>query len=352
MDKKQPFFSIIMPVFNTEKYLDKAINSILNQTFKDFELILIDDCSKDSSYDVCLKYAKQDNRIFLIKNNINIGVSFTRNRGLEVAKGIYVTFIDSDDYIAFNLLEEVYKKLNSTKEIIECLKYGVMEEYFIKDKLKYQKKCTAREFFSMNRKEIQNEVLNLELIPLFGYSCNSFYYLKIIKDNNIKFEKYSMNEDFVFNVKYFSVIKKFCFMDFIGYYYAKRGNNSLSSKKQDKYYDLHMMKIKLFLNMCNEINNLTSQNKKIIFWMYTRFVYSTIERNLNNSKYIINLINRIKSDELYKQFLLVEFKKISKKQALMIFCLKHANNNILLVLTKFISLMKKSFPIIFAKFKG
>ena len=70
MDKKQPFFSIIMPVFNTEKYLDKAINSILNQTFKDFELILIDDCSKDSSYDVCLKYAKQDNRIFLIKNNL------------------------------------------------------------------------------------------------------------------------------------------------------------------------------------------------------------------------------------------------------------------------------------------
>ena len=82
--------------------------------------------------------------------------------------------------------------------------------------------------------------------------------------------------------------------------------------------------------------------------MYTRYVYSAIERNLNMSN-LKQIINDIKNDSLYKQFLAVNFKGINKKEELMIYCLKYANNNILLLLIKFISLVKKSFPIIFAK---
>lgn len=351
MDNKKIFFSIIMPVFNTEEYLNKAINSILNQTFKDFEFILIDDNSSDGSYNICFEYAKKDKRIILMKNDRNMGVSATRNRGLDIAKGNYVTFIDSDDYIDLEVLFKVYDKIKSMNVVIDCLKYGVVEEYFVKNKLEYKKECSLSNFFSENKNEIQNEILKLEQIPLFGYSCNSFYYLKMIKENNIRFRNYSMNEDFIFNIEYFSFIKNFCFMNFLGYYYAKRGNNSLSSKKQDNYYELHMMKIENFLNMCNKNNNLTQKNKELIYWMYTRYIYSTIERNLSNKDYLVHLIANIKENELYNKFLLVEFKNITIKQKLMIYILKSKKSKMLIILVKIISWIKNKLPIFFAKIK-
>lgn len=350
MKNKQPFFSIIMPVFNTEKYLNKAIDSILNQSFKNFELIIIDDASSDTSYNVCKSYADKDNRIKLIKNEINLGVAKSRNKALSNISGIYLTFIDSDDYVELNLLETIYNKLKNNK--IDLLKYSCREEYVgKKDDIRYSKLCQIENSFFENKIEIQKQILEMEKIPLFGYLWNSFYKVEIIKRNSIFFdEKCIVNEDFSFNVKYVSYIKNLYCMSFLGYHYMKRENNSLSTKKQDRYYELHMMKIKLFLDMCDKLSNLTEENKKIIFWMYTRYVYSAIERNLNNN--LESSINKIKKDKLYKQFLLVDFKGINKKAQIMIYCLKYANNNILLVLIKFISLIKKSFPIIFAKFKG
>lgn len=351
MKEKQPFFSIIMPVFNTEKYLSKAIDSVLKQTFTDFELIIIDDNSNDTSFTICKSYADKDNRIKLLKNDINLGVAKSRNKALNNISGIYLTFVDSDDYVELDLLKSVYNKLINNK--IDLLKYSCKEEYVgKKDDLKYSKICQMENCFLEDRIKIQKQILDMEKIPLFGYLWNSFYKIDIIKTNNLFFdENCIVNEDFSFNVKYVSYIKNLCCMNFCGYHYMKRENNSLSTKKQDRYYELHMMKIKLFLDMCNKFNNLTEENKKIIFWMYTRYVYSAIERNLDTDN-LKQIINDIKNDSLYKQFLAVNFKGINKKAKLMIYCLKYANNNILLLLIKFISLVKKSFPIIFAKFKG
>ena len=90
MKEKQPFFSIIMPVFNTEKYLSKAIDSVLKQTFTDFELIIIDDNSSDASYTICKNYADKDNRIKLLRNDINLGVAKSRNKALDNIAGIYL----------------------------------------------------------------------------------------------------------------------------------------------------------------------------------------------------------------------------------------------------------------------
>ena len=93
-----PKLSIIVPVYNVEQYLDKCIKSILNQTFKDFELILVDDGSIDNSGEICDEYAKKDSRVKVIHKK-NGGLAAARNTGLIIARGDYVGFVDSDDWI-------------------------------------------------------------------------------------------------------------------------------------------------------------------------------------------------------------------------------------------------------------
>ena len=102
----QPQISIIVPVYNSEKYLGVCIDSILSQSFRDFELILVDDGSKDSSAQICDEYASQDKRVRVI-HKVNGGVSAARNDGLDIAKGEYVTFIDSDDWVEREFLSTI-----------------------------------------------------------------------------------------------------------------------------------------------------------------------------------------------------------------------------------------------------
>ena len=89
--------SIITPIYNTEKYLSKCLNSIISQTYKNWEVILVNDGSTDNTYELCKKYLSLDNRIYII-NKENTGVSDSRNKALDIAKGKYVIFLDSDDY--------------------------------------------------------------------------------------------------------------------------------------------------------------------------------------------------------------------------------------------------------------
>ena len=100
--------SIIVPVYNVEKYIVRCLESILSQTYKNIEVIIVNDGSVDKSGEICERYAKKDNRIKLI-NKSNGGLSDARNKGIDQANGIYITFVDSDDYISQNYVEILYK---------------------------------------------------------------------------------------------------------------------------------------------------------------------------------------------------------------------------------------------------
>ena len=106
MNQNSKIISIIVPIYNSEKYLERCINSILNQTYTNFELILINDGSKDSSLKICRKYASKDNRIVVIDKE-NEGVSIARNMGIQRAKGELISFVDADDYIEKTFLEDM-----------------------------------------------------------------------------------------------------------------------------------------------------------------------------------------------------------------------------------------------------
>ena len=114
---KEDLITIIVPVYNVKEYLSKCLDSILCQTYKNIELILIDDGSTDGSEKICDDYAKKDNRV-VVYHQTNFGVSVSRNKGLKLANGIYITFVDADDYISKDYIIDLKKNINDSIDIV------------------------------------------------------------------------------------------------------------------------------------------------------------------------------------------------------------------------------------------
>ena len=111
MVKENPTVSVIIPVYNVEQYLRKCLDSVINQTFKDIEIIIVNDCSPDNSLQMIKEYQTKEERIVLIDLKQNVGLGFARNEGMKIAKGKYITFVDSDDWIASNYIEVLYNNI-------------------------------------------------------------------------------------------------------------------------------------------------------------------------------------------------------------------------------------------------
>jgi glycosyltransferase involved in cell wall biosynthesis len=201
--------SVIIPVYNLENHLADCLDSILNQSLSDIEVICIDDGSKDDSLSILNKYAEKDFRIRVISQK-NKGVSVARNSGLDIAKGKYVSFIDGDDTIDNNFLMKLF-------EIIE--KYEVDVVY---SKLFFQE--SFLEFSGI----IDKEKINTLLLPFFikdakyNSVCNKLFSNELIKKNNIRFpEGIKLGEDSYFNIQFLLFGNKVYFLDYCGYHYRE-----------------------------------------------------------------------------------------------------------------------------------
>ena len=175
-----------------------------------------------------------------------------------------------------------------------------------------------------DRNEIAKQILKMELVPLFGYLWNGFYRREIIEGNGLELNpSYRVNEDFDFNIRYFEYVNIFKCIDYTGYHYIKlTESNSLSSQKNDDYYNLHIMKIERFLAFFHGFENMDDESKSMLFWMYTRIVYSTLQRAIESDENIQKLLTSIRDSKIYNYFKCVEFINISEKQKLMIFLLR------------------------------
>lgn len=184
------FFSVIVPVYNVEKYLKECVDSILSQTFKDFELILVNDGSKDSSPAICDEYAEKDSRVKVIHKE-NGGLSDARNVGTKSAEGKYVIYIDSDDYVRENdFLQSIYDKAKNGTEII-CYKFS---KYF--ENTNTFGSCQFK-FPELNETDTLAEKIN-KIVKSDAFYCSAWsksIKLSLLKENNIEFEKGLLGED-------------------------------------------------------------------------------------------------------------------------------------------------------------
>jgi len=236
--------SVIVPVYNVEKYLRKCLDSILNQTYTNFELILVNDGSKDNSGNICDEYALIDNRIKVIHKE-NGGLPSARNAGLEIISGDFVTFVDSDDWIEYNTFEII---INAQKENdIDLIIYGCNLVY--KNKIK-QTKNKYNLCFTQN--EFYNNFFYVKENCHFNFVWNKLYKTSVLNKNLLVFSDYYKIEDFLFNIDYISAISSVKIITNKLYNYNKLVDTSITAtyKKGNCDFDIMVINnIKDFLDI-------------------------------------------------------------------------------------------------------
>lgn len=226
----KPNISVIIPVFNAGEFLDECLSSLLKQTFKDFEAILVNDGSTDNSLDIMRKRAKKDARIKIIDQR-NTGVSHARNTGLSVAKGEYIIFMDADDYLMHN---QVLENIHST---------GIKGHDVIMYNITYEGKRVTYPLEAgvyKTENNLDKFLFNMIKEEHLNSPCNKLYRKEILDKHKIRFDKnIKIGEDLLFNIEYFKRCNSVYYLNDNFYFYRTSNTLSVTSTyKKNKYLDL------------------------------------------------------------------------------------------------------------------
>ncbi|HAT4110850.1 glycosyltransferase family 2 protein [Clostridium perfringens] len=279
--------SIIVPIYNVEKYIARCIESILAQTFCDFELILINDGSLDGSGDICNKYLKKDKRIKYFYN-VNQGVSYTRNFGIEIAKGEFCMFVDPDDYLDIDALEYLYTLAKSSNADIIAYKMKTYKNNVLKSKIVEDEIIEIYEDEKIIKEYIENTT--------FLYSvCNKLYLRKLL--NDIRFSvDINYAEDALFNYYTLGKAKKVVLSNLQKYNYWINENSTVTLVTRKRLDILKAQKkIYHYLNL-----NYSGYSGKIV----NQYINSSIS-------IVIDIVNE--KNILKKYYLLRELKKLVRR---------------------------------------
>lgn len=214
--------SIIIPVYNVEKYLERCLDSVLNQSYKNLEIILINDGSTDNSLNICLKYASKDARIRLINQN-NSGISEVRNKGLQDAKGAYIAFVDSDDVIDKDMFKILYNNLLKYDADISSCKYETFH-----DTIKFNKEEINNKVFT--KEESLKDIITDGVITNFLW--NKLFKRELFKD--IVFPKSMIYEDMYVMPSIIEKTNKIVYTSQSLYGYFQRKNSYANNFNEDK----------------------------------------------------------------------------------------------------------------------
>ena len=337
--------SVVVPIYNSEKYLRKCISSILNQEFKDFELILVNDGSKDKSLQVCRRYEKNDNRIIVVDKK-NEGSIIARRTGIELAKSDYITFVDSDDWIHKETLKVVNEEIEKNKSDII-----IFNMYKVIDSLGIIKKESNRRYFKMKKifigEEVKDELASAYLHghPFPASLCGKVYKKEYLLScgrylKNIRF----LGDDLYYNLEIFLKVTKVSLIDRSFYYYKAGGNTSkympylfndmvegyniqkevieeyYQETKQKRYNGISIMLLNTFKTtlsnlFLSNLNQKEKEDKILNFINDKRLIESTQNEGANryfnkeyleaiknkDSSYLYNLGKEIHNKSIYKK---------------------------------------------------
>lgn len=305
--------SVIVPFYNRAAYLEKCVDSILNNTFKDFELLLINDGSTDDGLKIANQLADKDSRIRVIDKKHG-GPSDTRNTGLKQAKGEYISFIDSDDYVDECYLQELYTRIiNDKLDWVYCA-FDVLRN----DNLETNKNFVAKNYYGDDIKtSVRDSVFYRtdEHVQLVS-PCMSLYKKHIIDDNNLRFDKdIDYGEDTIFNYEYVNKINSFGIINKTLYHVIKH-EKSLSVKYlMDPEISDIIHFVDVFVRKIKENNDVITKMKEYYFVDYFFYLFSiSIYRMPFRKRWeLIEEVKRQSDNNENVSWLLKQIKPFSKK---------------------------------------
>ena len=296
-----PFFSIMIPVYNVKDYIEHCMTTVLNQTFNDYEIILIDDGSTDGSGKMCDKYYEANKDKVTVIHKQNGGLLAARRTGIEVAKGKYGVFVDSDDYISEKLLETVYAKINKNDDV-DMVIYN-FARYFEKTKETVGNSAVFENerVFAEDKQEIYSKLIyTYELNNLVMKVIN----MELIKSDPTDYSQYysnSFGEDLLQSLYAVTYAKKIVYIDDVLYYYrineksmTATVNYNVLDKQNDTYIIDVLLKYMKLWNMDTMVNRKRMFAKKyrhfvISFWNYYKAMATNAEKKELTGKFRVYL---------------------------------------------------------------
>lgn len=287
-----PKVSVVIPIYNVEKYLKKCLDSVINQTLKDIEIICVNDCSSDNSESIIKEYINKDNRVKLISHKENQGLGFARNSGLLESRGEYVSFIDSDDFVSENFIEELYNtafKYNADIVFTNNI-YTVNESTnnikpYYHNRLNIWKKKFKNSYiegtsnFNVNTEEKENT----PEYPLV-VAWNKLYKKNFLTEHKLIYSKYRLAEDADMFYRFLVYNPKMYYNNNAKYYYLQRSTSLIGNIAHTKNMPLAILEV--FEN----IFNYYKENKKELL----------IDCNYYNFFSLLHTFNNYKADNKYE----------------------------------------------------
>lgn len=327
----RPLVSIVVPIYNVEKYLDRCIKSLTQQTLKDIEIILVDDESPDKCPQLCDEYASLDSRIKVIHKK-NGGLGLARNSGMQVATGEYITFVDSDDFVALETYEKLYT-IAKSKDLDIC--YFRFCRYYETGTIKPMNDWNKEEYF-LTKVDVQRFFLEMvgpkpeEKIDI-KYSmsvCKAIFKLGILKANKLQFvsEREVASEDLIFHLDLVPYINKIGYLPMPYYYYYVNSSSITTSYSGEKYQRL----LKLATIVQQRLSLLYPDDIYIEHYCSQLLrIYKVILKfeSINPNNNLIQKLHRIKdvcnNPILEKMYSKQIYKKYSIKNRAFILCMKY-----------------------------
>lgn len=334
-----PKVSVIVPVYNAENYLSVCIESLINQTLKEIEIILIDDGSTDNSGAICDEYADKDQRIVVVHQK-NAGLGMVRNRGMDICTGKYFGFVDSDDSVETDFYQKLYDC--TTGVAVDAVTGGMTDVYFDHKEVAHH----PLQGRILNKYQIVNELLPSMLgydKKASGYAgmsvCRGIFSKSIIDKTGIKFksERELISEDAVFDLEYFNACNSVAVSDSVGYYYYHRNSGaSLTTKYLEDRFQKYKILYKYEINLIKELKIDTSELISRIRSMFIANTRVLIMQEAANEHNILQKSRVIKSylndSDLQGVLNEYDFSQYALKLKVFTKCMKNKNATLALVL--------------------
>lgn len=295
-----PRVSVIVPIYNVEKYLDRCMESLLNQTLKNIEIIMVDDGSPDLCPQMCDEYAKKDSRVKVVHKK-NAGLGLARNSGLDIATGEYVAFVDSDDYVGLDMYKTLYDRAEANKcDAVYCgFRTEVRENKWV-----YSNEVDVDQLWK--REDVQQFMLDMiasgvgiKAERLYQMSVwHSIYKRSLIEENHFRFvsEREVASEDIPFQVDFLSKANTVAYVSKAFYSYCLNGTSLTATLKPEKYARYKQLRACL-LSKSSDAEYVSRVNR--LFIGYTRsHLYDIIN---STWKHKVAMINEIQSDDIWEE---------------------------------------------------